>query len=549
MSNYYISKKTVESAVEYFSGIDYTGDNITLDMYWIFKRCGVSTSHAIDTGDKDVRSEIFQSLWAYAGLFSRDEVGGKRTLMFPDKIGAFRRGTTKNPYYSAGSAFKQQASRAVDSVRNMNPSIFKKVNGVLTLDPDYDTRIANDILKGKKFSLFFFAVWINRFTAYPIDSDHVTEKEVQRILQKSIVSFLRLDKADLAEFFEDDFSEQSIEVSDVPLSGEDLRSILFSSHGFPLEGEPEILDGTEGIKHVELKSLTPTLEQLKRYILPTGKNPSPSQIKQTLELKKQAILTGVPGTGKSRFIDEERKKFDYSTLIQFHPSFTYEQFIGGETLVNGNVETKPGIFFKAIQNAESHPNEKHLFVIDEINRGNIAEIFGETIQILDRKNYFAVLPNSINGIDRISLPDNLYILGAMNSSDKSIALLDLAIRRRFAFIELTPNYEVVSDQVRYGAIDVGRFLETVNTRIMRVLGDSSKLLGQGYVFPQTQSQDGTWTWSEEEFHLQFNYVILPTLKEYAQENDSILTGIVGSELSNGILDSSEFKDAFAREFG
>lgn len=549
LSTYFLDQTTIEAAVEYFRETELTSKSVTnnrssgtLDMYWILKRCGVSPSRDILATDEIVKKEAGRSLWAFAGLFSADENAGKYSLMFPDKI-------SENKYNNPGTPFGKVAGRTFDTVRNQSPAIFEKKGAVISLDPEYDTKISNDVLRGRKFSLFYFSAWIYRFTGFSVDAEEVSDRDIQRIISKSIVSFLRLDKADLSMFFEDDFSQHVMGFSQSPITGKLLREIVFPDSNYPDGHAPEILEGQADDD--ALLSISPTSDQISRYVLPNGDNPSIDQITRTLELKKQAILTGVPGTGKSRFIDQiadDKNRFQKTTLIQFHPSFTYEDFIGGETLLNGNVVTKPGVLFSAIQDAQQHPEEKHLFVIDEINRGNIAEIFGETIQILDRKGYYAFLPNPINGVDRISLPDNLYILGAMNSSDRSTAILDLAIRRRFAFIELQPNYEVVSDEVEFDGVDMGKFLQTINARILRALDDPSKLLGQGYVYPQSVV-DGHWQWSDEDFHMQFNYVILPTLQEYAQDNTSILAAIVGSALSNVILDLGEFKNAFHREFG
>lgn len=133
----------------------------------------------------------------------------------------------------------------------------------------------------------------------------------------------------------------------------------------------------------------------------------------------------------------------------------------------------------------------------------------------------------------------------MNSSDRSIALLDLAIRRRFAFIELKPNYELISEIIKYNDFDMGAVLETINNRIIELTGDNQKILGQSYVIPNPTSNN---VWSNIEFQLQFNSVILPTLEEYAMNDSSLLSGIVGSELSSTILDDEEFYKAFNREF-
>lgn len=208
------------------------------------------------------------------------------------------------------------------------------------------------------------------------------------------------------------------------------------------------------------------------------------------------------------------------------------------------VTTKKGVFLDFIETAKSNNDKKYLFIIDELNRGNIAEIFGETILTLDR-GYSVRLTKEIEGIKELEIPDNLYIVGTMNTSDRNIAFLDLAIRRRFGFVNLLPNYDFLSESISFENIDLGNVLKLINQRILDTLGDPELLLGQSYFIPSKESNN---EWSMDSFKNQFNFVLLPTLKEYSFNDSNAVNAIVGVNLADSIQDVDEFKEAFIAEF-
>ena len=165
---------------------------------------------------------------------------------------------------------------------------------------------------------------------------------------------------------------------------------------------------------------------------------------ELLNDKRQVIFQGPPGTGKTYIARKLSECLaaakDRVTLVQFHPSYAYEDFIQGfrPALVNGQpgFELRDGPLLRAARLAGDEPDAKHFLIIDEINRGNLAKVFGELYFLLEyrdeelRLQYF----------DKpFSLPANLYILGTMNTADRSIALVDLALRRRFHFVEFHPD--------------------------------------------------------------------------------------------------------------
>ena len=176
-------------------------------------------------------------------------------------------------------------------------------------------------------------------------------------------------------------------------------------------------------------------------------------IKRLLADKRQVIFQGPPGTGKTYVAQEFARCLagtsERVSLVQLHPSYAYEDFVQGyrPTLKKGKptFELKSGPLLAAAERARSEPDHKHFLVIDEINRGNVAKVFGELYFLLEYRKRKMRLQYSDK---RFSLPKNLYIIGTMNTADRSIALVDLALRRRFHFVEFHPDEWPIKDLLR-----------------------------------------------------------------------------------------------------
>ncbi len=217
-----------------------------------------------------------------------------------------------------------------------------------------------------------------------------------------------------------------------------------------------------------------------------------------LEDKRQVIFQGPPGTGKTYIAQELAICLAGSegrmTLVQFHPSYAYEDFVQGyrpKTLVSGQpgFELREGPLLKAAAAAHAEPDKDHFLVIDEINRGNIASVFGELYFLLEYRDRKMNLQYSDTPF---SLPKNLYIIGTMNTSDRSIALVDLALRRRFHFVDFYPEAPPVKGLLR-------RFLRKhagemewiagVVDRANGILGDRSAAIGPSHFMKRDLTED------------------------------------------------------------
>jgi 5-methylcytosine-specific restriction protein B len=221
-----------------------------------------------------------------------------------------------------------------------------------------------------------------------------------------------------------------------------------------------------------------------------------SQFIELLRSKKAVILQGAPGVGKT-FIARKlayalMNEIDNNRLemIQFHQSYSYDDFIRGYRPLPGKAGSfglQNGIFYDFCQKAIKDPDREYVFIIDEINRGNLSQIFGELLMLIeaDKRGPEFALPLVYRNEDepRFYLPPNLYLMGLMNLADRSLAMVDYALRRRFAFISLQPQYEsdLFKQWLLERSMDSGlvQFVIERMTELNRVIRED-QLLGENY---------------------------------------------------------------------
>jgi 5-methylcytosine-specific restriction protein B len=180
------------------------------------------------------------------------------------------------------------------------------------------------------------------------------------------------------------------------------------------------------------------------------------EVRDLLDERRQIILYGPPGTGKTYIAQRLAADLvgpEQVRLVQFHPAYTYEDFFEGYRPAPGATdgtiafELRPGPFRKLVNTAVEHPDQVFVLIIDEINRANLAKVFGELYFLLEYRDEAIDLLYSADE-KRFTLPKNIFLIGTMNTADRSIALIDSAMRRRFAFVELSPDTEPTRSLLR-----------------------------------------------------------------------------------------------------
>ena len=256
-------------------------------------------------------------------------------------------------------------------------------------------------------------------------------------------------------------------------------------------------------------------------------------IMDVLECKKNLILQGPPGTGKTylakrlAFALIGHKSKSRVRVVQFHPNLSYEDFVrgwrpSGKNNGTNGLDLVDGPFLKMIGDAKKESKDKFVMVIEEVNRGNPANIFGEMLTLLEadkRKPEYALTLSYMQEKDEpVYVPENMYVIGTMNVADRSIALVDLALRRRFGFYDLEPVFgKIWQDWVHKRCEIDTKFLGEIGERLVllnkRIEGDTSLgphfKVGHSYVTPNVKITN-----QKEWFKRIVKTEIMPLLNEY-----------------------------------
>ena len=264
-----------------------------------------------------------------------------------------------------------------------------------------------------------------------------------------------------------------------------------------------------------------------------------------LEYKNNIILQGPPGVGKtfigkrlaylhSGFKDPSKVK-----MVQFHQSYSYEDFVRGfRPNGNGGFEIKDGIFYELCKEAANEPNKNFYLIIDEINRGNLSKIFGELLMLIEKDKrgaeYGITMTYSKGMENKFYVPKNLYIIGTMNTADRSLSLVDYALRRRFSFIDMEPAFNKpafkeflissgISEELTLKIIDS---MNIINNEIE----EDDIELGKGYKIGHSYFCNIDRTLDEQKWYERIiKFEIKPLLEQYWFDNTKKV-----SELIEGI---------------
>lgn len=342
--------------------------------------------------------------------------------------------------------------------------------------------------------------------------------------------------------------ETSYESLDIAVCLDPSESLLDSEQ---LSNAPELLETMSKMQDIALREIT-ALEYenllqkffdcesvLEKHLLePYGKanflndvymsDENYERLKNVLIRKKNIILQGAPGVGKTfaarrlawslmGAIDNNRIEF-----LQFHQSFSYEDFVLGYKPSADGFELTPGIFYRFCKRAAENPEESYFFIVDEINRGNLSKIFGELLMLIERDYRGHEITLAYNRTT-FSIPENLFFIGMMNTADRSLALIDYALRRRFSFVDLSPGFDTEGFSAYRKSIGYEVFDDLVSC--VKELNEAIRQddsLGKGFCIGHSYLCGGERMADEKlsEWLLGIvEYEILPMLGEYWFDNE------------------------------
>lgn len=241
-------------------------------------------------------------------------------------------------------------------------------------------------------------------------------------------------------------------------------------------------------------------------------------LKALLLTKKNVILQGAPGVGKTfaakrlAFSIMGEKDNNRVKMVQFHQSYSYEDFIMGFRPTETGFELKKGVFYEFCRKA-AEDDRPYFFIIDEINRGNLSKIFGELFMLIESDKRGVEL-QLLYADEQFSIPSNVHIIGMMNTADRSLAMLDYALRRRFAFFEITPAFASAGFRAYRTKVNNQKFDRLIATveQLNEVIANDDSL-GEGFCVGHSYFCTNT-TINDEWMRSVVEYELIPLLKEY-----------------------------------
>ncbi len=248
------------------------------------------------------------------------------------------------------------------------------------------------------------------------------------------------------------------------------------------------------------------------------------QLESLLLRKKNLILQGAPGVGKTfaakrlAYALMGEKDDDKVMQVQFHQNYSYEDFVMGyKPNEEGGFELKNGIFYRFCKRAAADREHKYFFIIDEINRGNLSKVFGELLMLIE--NDYRDKPIQLSYRDELfAVPDNLYIIGMMNTADRSLAMIDYALRRRFSFFEMKPGFETIGFKE-----EIKKLMDPHLDNLVKAIVELNKViesddsLGSGFCIGHSYLCNLGYHYDLENI---VEYDIIPMLREYWFDNES-----------------------------
>lgn len=265
-----------------------------------------------------------------------------------------------------------------------------------------------------------------------------------------------------------------------------------------------------------------------------------TRLERLLCRKKNIILQGAPGVGKTftakRLAYAMMGEKDESRIesVQFHQNYSYEDFIMGYKPSEDSFSLQHGIFYEFCHRAANDPSRDYFFIIDEINRGNLSKIFGELLQLIEADYREKAIRLAYSKDELFAVPSNLYIIGMMNTADRSLAMIDYALRRRFSFFDMDPGFDSEGFAEYSKSISspyFGKLVEAVKAVNDDILKDDSLgkgfLIGHSYLVQPVHGDDrdeNLFDYDMTESIIEYD--IIPLVSEYWFDNENRLNAAI-----------------------
>jgi len=389
---------------------------------------------------------------------------------------------------------------------------------------DYLKELKDLTLGENKINKVAVAIWANRYTKFdgPVTSS---------TLCKYFVKKFNLTDEEEAQLF-DSGSDIDLKFADKLHDVAAIRSLIGSPEGM-----------TDWVKSVKNAEQHESGNDDGVVVLNMKSDVTVEGLENMIEKHGQIILSGPPGTSKSYLCQELAKKYSSHTKIQFHPQYTYQQFVGGYVVEKDKVVFRKGLLLNLLDQIKGG-EKTHLLIIDEINRANVSQVFGEVIQCLDRDMDVSI---HVDGnLTKIKLPQNLHIIATMNSSDRTIGTLDHAVRRRFLHVYCPPDTQILMDLCpSSGFIALSDFLKKVNSKLYEGLKNREMAIGHTFFLSNDVKKDKKYQWTFDAFEIVFNHKILPMIEDFCYGDLSQVRNVLGEDLPRR-LHGKEFEDALKK---
>ncbi len=519
--SYFISTATIKKAYEELTNLDYSNQSI-LHIFLILKGIGINN---IKYEDVDIiKRRGISYAQDLSSLFSDfEEKPDKCDFINPFMMNEWGTNPTEKLNKWISSRVKNNIVGGATTWRKI---IMQDVNGDFKFVFDYINQIKKVTIGNVgKIPLEAIAIWTNRFTEF--------DERVS--INKIIVSFLdryHLNQNERNELFRMTSYIKTVEYGSILHNTETIRNLI---------GKPKGLNDWVLSKPL-IGTVDLTNTNMRRFNMSTINKIDTALLMRILKYYHQLILSGPPGTSKSYLCGEISKNYDKTFHIQFHPQYSYQQFVGGYVVDGAEVHYEKGLMLKIIEDAKMNNNKKFLIVIDEINRANTSQVFGDLIQCLDRNNKVDIICDGTQ--KEYFIPKNIDIIGTMNTTDRTIGALDYALKRRFLDVYCGSNPQILYELCpNDGFILLSEFLEKINGNLYEVLKNKEMCIGHAmFLNEEYKGKDGKFNWNFENFELLFNYKIVPLVEEYCYGNQEQIYEILGDDLPKR-LTGDEFKEA------